>query len=355
LDKGGDQLFIWSADEPAEARGVSLPSLPDELRIADRLALITLEGDAVTAVDLRTGQVTALRQLDQLLTPPANGPEDLIVAPDEPYVVVSFQKDSKSGEKKGNRLVLFRLPDMRVVADLQLPRDHPDLHIADNPKEQGPGPEVLYIAPESDTLAITLDLYGALGIMRWSAAKTGRIEDWTVIGTAADDRLTGQSFPDRATALRLANRDYYLVCNAGTEGGAVLVDLQTKQVRWRRPTPAGLEAPVYIPALRQVFSVCSGKTKQREGQEVIRSFHPQSSLFGFDFRSRQAVQEGPVQQWPLGGLTTQIALVSEQPPLLLVALGQEPERADTLLTFDPVSGTVKDQVPAVGVIGRFEH
>src|SRR5262245_42471209 len=52
LDEDGPQLYLWSAAAPDDPRGIGLPSLPDEVRIAGRLVLVTLEEDAVVAVDL---------------------------------------------------------------------------------------------------------------------------------------------------------------------------------------------------------------------------------------------------------------------------------------------------------------
>ena len=224
-----------------------------------------------------------------------------------------------------------------MVADLPLPRERPDLHVTGNLKEQGPGPEVVYISPQIDTLAVTLDLYGAVGMLRWSAAKEGKLakDDWVMVSTADSPQLTGRSFPDRATPISLGSREYYLVCNAGEDGGSVLVDLQQRKVVWRRSTPPGLEAPVYIPELRQAFSVCSGKTKRRQGSDIVKSSNPQKSLFIFDFHSREAVQTTAVTTVPLDGFTTQIALASAAPPLLVVAIGAEPDHADTLVTIDP--------------------
>ena len=357
LDAAGPQLMLWSTNTPNAVKGVSLPSIPDEVRLVGPLALLTLEDDAVVAVDLTRQQVAIVHELDKMLKPPANAPEDLAVDPSGEFAVVSFQKDSSSGKKKGNRLVIFKLPEFTFVADLPLPRERPDLHVRGNPKEQGPGPEVLWISPQTDTLAVTLDLYGAVGLLRWSDAKVGKLasEDWTMISTDASAELTGQSFPDRATSVVLGSREYYLVCNAGQDGGSVLIDLLKRKVVWQRPTPPGLEAPVFIPQLRQAFSVCSGKTKRRQGKEIIKTSNPQKSLYIFDFHSADAVQNAAVTAMPLEGFTSQIAMISDAPPLLVVAIGSAPDRADTLVTVDPVQRKIIDRRPALGQIGRFDR
>ncbi len=164
LAEAGPQLMLWSANEPNDVTPIRLPSVPDEVRLTPRHALLTLKEDAVAAVDLVPPHHVLVRELDKLLKPPANAPEDLVVDASGKFVVVSFQKDSSSGKKKGNRLVVLKQSDLSVVADLPLPRNYPDLHIQGNPKEAGPGPEVICISPTTDTLAVTLDLYGAVAM-----------------------------------------------------------------------------------------------------------------------------------------------------------------------------------------------
>jgi hypothetical protein len=137
----------------------------------------------------------------------------------------------------------------------------------------------------------------------------------------------------------------------------VLIDLQQRKVVWRRPTPPGLEAPAYVGSLRQAFSVCSGKLKQRVGNDVVKLEPPaaQRELFVFDFHSREAVQSAAVAAVPLDGYTKQIAVISHDPPRLIVAVGNKPGMADTLLTVDPAQRKIMDRHPAVGMIGRFER
>ena len=81
LDESGPNLMLWSAAAPGQVKGLPLPSLPDEIRFAGRLALLTLEDDAVAAVDLASQQVSVVHQLDKMMQPPANAPEDLAVDP----------------------------------------------------------------------------------------------------------------------------------------------------------------------------------------------------------------------------------------------------------------------------------
>ncbi len=348
----GPQLFLVPLADDSPAHPVRLKSTPDDLEVVGQLAIVTGENDVLAAVDLKTRKTTDW-DVDETFTPPANDPEDVYITRDQRNAVISFQKDSEKGKKMGNRLAVYQLPQMELLADLQLERTRPELHIKGNLTEQGPGPEVIYVSDRTNTLLVTFDLYGVVGLADWSRARQGLPLEWRLLSTSPKDTW-GTAFPDRGCPLTLGSNEYFLVCNAGAEGGAALVSLSQQKIVWRRETPPGLEAPVFFPPLKRAFSVCSGKTKRRTEQKVEKTFAPQQSLYVFDFSSPAAVQTGPVETIPLGVYTFQIAAVSQQPPQLLLATGPTAAGADRLLTYDPVSRKVLDDQPAVGKIGRFE-
>lgn len=360
LQKRGAQLFLArraKADTPKadDVQTFKLRSLPDELKFSDGQLLVSCEEDALVAIPFDAEHPESSRiRFDEILDPPGNGPQDIQIVAEDQLAVISCQKDGKGGEKKGNRILLLKLPTLELVADLPLPREHPELHLADDSSESGPGPEIVYVSRDSDTLVTTLDLYGAIGMMRWSAAKEGRVEDWTCL-SASPDRTWGTAFPDRASPLRFAGNDYFLVHNAGSEGGSTVVDLRNRRVVWQRATPPGLEQSAYFPKLRLAFTVCSGKVKERSADDIQKSLAPQMRLFVFDFRSSRAVREASVETVALEMYTARIHAVSQDPPLLLIAAGSSPERADMLITFDPVTRSVRDRQEALGAISQFER
>ena len=143
---------------------------------------------------------------------------------------VSFQKDSKKGKNKGNRLAIYELPRPRLLADIPLERNHDELHFQGNFQQQGPGPEVVLVSEEDNALFVTLDLYGAILLADWQAALDGRLVNWKYLSTSSDGAW-GTAFPDRAGLLKAKGRTYALVFNAGTQGGAVLVDLKGSRDR----------------------------------------------------------------------------------------------------------------------------
>jgi hypothetical protein len=378
IAKNGRRLFLWSPETPEKLHSFPLEAVPDELRISGHLAILTCGDSAVCFVDLEKRRVIATEHLDKTLTPQAHGPEDIHVV--DSYAVVSLQKDSKGGRKKGSRLVIFELPSARRIADIQLPRDRPHLHIEGDLTEQGPGPEVVHVSTESDTLAVTLDLYGAVGVARWSRLLQGDDDDWKTISTSLTNDW-GNAFPDRAALVTLNARACYLVCNSGPAGGCVLIDLADRRVVWRTATPPGLETPVFVPSLSKAYSVCSGKIKVRTPTKIDKKPpEPQTSLFVFDFStlklpeaqttttrpasSRPALQpsaasrppaDGAVTAVQMPGVTSQVALASEQPPRLLIACGPSLDVVDTLVLFDPTTNRIVDTQKATGSVVRFDR
>ncbi|MCA9263205.1 MAG: hypothetical protein KDA60_05130 [Planctomycetales bacterium] len=348
-EKDGPHLHVYHSQRQG-IKKVTLPGIPDEVRAAGALALASCDEDVLVVVNLAAGEVIKEVDAAELLTPPGNAPQDMHVIPDGSQVVVSFQKDSKKAKRLGSRLAIFSLPDMELVHDLQLPRDHPELHIAGNNQQQGPGPEVVLVARTSDRLLATLDLYGGVMIADWSGAQQGKLVNMKYIPTSTDGSW-GTAFPDRIAEMYFAGSPFVLVCNAGEKGGAVVVSLDRREIVWKRDVPPGLEHPLYEPGLHKAYSVCSGKTKRRTPDDVAKSYTPRPGVFVFDFTSREAVNSQPVKTVPTDFPLHSLVRVPGDRPLLLVSGGaKEP---DTLLLFDAASESFLDQQPAIGSVRQF--
>jgi hypothetical protein len=349
-DKVGPHLHFVARDGGA-TRTVVLPDSPDEFRVHERFLLATCSGDWLAQVRVPDGVVERTWNAENLLDPKGNAPQDIQFVVDGNHVVISFQKDSKKGTKRGNRLAIFRVPEMIKVADLQLPRDHPELHLGVESQEEGPGPEVVLVARTSDRLLATLDLYGAVLITDWKAALRGEFANAKTLPTSLDQSW-GTAFPDRLVEMYFAGQPYVLVCNAGSQGGAVVASMNSRRIVWKREVPPGLENPIYIRSLQRAYSVCSGKTKQRQGQEIVKSYHPQAGVFVFDFTTAKAVRDEPVRRVAELFTMQRIAQVPGDRPLLLIAGGAT--NPDQLVLFDPKTETVLDQQPAIGTVMQFE-
>lgn len=353
-------LFFFSAkaDSNWRPRTMQLGSMPDEVCVAGTQALVTCDGDSLVGIDVENLRITKTLAVDQILTPPGNGPQGIMLTDDQQIAVVSFQKDSRSGSKKGSRLLFLKWPELNILADLQLPRDHVELHITGSEKDQGPGPELMFHSPEENVLAVSYDLYGAVALMDWDAAVQGKMENYQAISTSADGEW-GTAFPDRGCRVRPFDRSLLWVANAGTEGGATVFDLESRQRIWQGRTPAGLERPVYIPSLRMILAVCAGKTKTRTSTEVVKQFSPQTGLYLFRFqRSSDESTNSAIQVqsgvFPSKDHLFQIATFGDADrPLVLLAAGPG-EDAIYLRTLSPYSAEFLDEVPAKGKIQRFE-
>lgn len=350
-DPAGPHLFLIEDADPPQVRSLVLPALPDEVRANGGFALLTCEDDWVARVDLNAAKVVGRWNAEDILDPPGNGPQDVFFGAAGQHVVVSFQKDSRTGKKLGSRIVVFRLPNLDVVADDRLPRNMPELHIEGNNREGGPGPEVIHVSEQNNTIVVTLDLYGAVAVADWSPLLAGDTVDWLYLSTATDGSW-GNAFPDRMSVFRVARREVALVANAGSAGGMVLLDVKARKFIWQSATPPGLEAPVYVPGVRKAYSVCSGKTKRREGMEVEKTYRPQKGVYVCDFSSKQAARENQVEQIPTERLMYRITGVGENEPWLLLAGGKD--GPDTIMVLDARTGKFVDEQSAIGTLVRFE-
>ena len=348
----GPHVFLVPAGGGDAAQSVQLPDEPDELRVAGQYALATCADDSLVLVDLRTAKVATTWQADRELTPPGKSPEDICILPDLRHAVVSLQKDGKAGKKLGSRLVVLTVPDLQRLADIQLERNHPELHIEGNGQQQGPSPEVVLVSEPTNTLLATLDLYGAVVVMDWSEAKAGRMSNWQYLSTSLDGSW-GSAFPDRASLVQEGT--HALVFNAGPQGGGVLVDMAGRKVVHCWNVPPGLEKPVCLAQLGFAYSVCSGKVKSRGDSDVEQRSAPGRAVYAFDFRPPGQQQPDRLEVLPFDLFVTRVAaLDSTNRPLLLLAAGTMGDAADTLIVYDPAGRRVLDRQPAVGTIGQFE-
>ena len=349
----GPHLFVVDRRDPKHNWNIDLPAMPDELRVTGPYGIVTCADDWIAWVDYHRGRVVSRWNVKGALHPAGNKPEDAHLVRDGRFAVVSFQKDSEKGKNRGNRLAIYDLPKPRLRADIQVVRNHPELHFQNNLQQRGPGPEVVLVSEETDTLLVTLDLYGAILLTDWRAALEGRLRNSKYLPSSLDGSW-GTAFPDRAGLLRVKGRICALVFNAGTQGGAALVDLKGRAIISRVATPPGLERPVFLESLTKAYSVCSGKTKKRATNDVDKWNEPQKAIYEFRFEGDTS-PEMKVRAFPLEMYAVKIAPINTESKLLLVAAGKKTDSADTLMVFDPRGRRVLDTRKAAGDIRRFEN
>jgi hypothetical protein len=362
LRGAGDQVYLLthdSSDEPyvfvvdttdvRSSRIVELPARPDKLRVAGPLALVTCDQDWIVSIDINSRSILGMWEADKILRPEVTGLHDILLSADRRFAAISFR--GNSGKKKEGRIAVFELPSMELKADVLLDRQEASRNIDQQLRLEGPGPKVMFLDEAKDLFAVTLEHYGALAIFKWSELLTGELSSMHYLPTSLDGTW-GTAHTDRGTVFQTAGRTLCLVCNAGEQGGGVLVDLAQPGIVAHFDIPAGVEQPIYSPELRSAFAVCPGKSKRRVGNEVAQEFFPRNELFVFDF-SDESLSNASVariaSQQKLFAVT--VLPRKNAMPLLIVASGSD--RADTLVTFDPASKTFLHSAASIGFVVDF--
>lgn len=333
--------------------GVRVPmrTAPDEIRIQGHLAVIGCDDGWIEVVDMLSQEVVRRWNSRHSMVPAAHKAEDLIIAPDGRHLIVSFQKDSSKGDKWGSRIAVLSWPELKLKADIELPRNRGDVERKGALKLLGPQPEVLLTDTASDTLFVTLDLYGAAMMCDLSAALHGTLRNRVVYPLSLDGRW-GTAFPDRAGVFRMDMTSYVLCANAGPAGGTSLIDLDDRLIRHQWETPPGLEIPVYLHSLRLAVSVCSGKVKWQGQAETEKVFHPQPGIFVFDLARTNASLEDTLSVLPTQeDEPFRIEPVDPERSHIVVMAVKTPEGHE-IRSFDMNTRVWLDSVPAYGHVKR---
>lgn len=308
-------------------------------------ALLAAEHGAFYEIDLKTGEFTKTWNARDGLKPSGHKGENILLLPDKGIALVSFQKDSKKGKHFGNRVVALGLTDLAPKWDLQLPRDRPELHLQGNLKEQGPSPEVVLVAPKSDTLVLTLDLYGALAFAKLSSALSGKLEGLQYVPTSADGSW-GKAFPDRARIFEAGGKEFVLVSNASQNGGLTLFDVAARKMIQKFPVSAGCETPVLLEKSGKLVTAVSGKIKTREEAKVEKDSLPGNELLVVDSAPLAKGKSAGFEAIPFEKCITHVEAVNPGAnDLLFLVLG---ESDSELVVYDLATRKIVERQPAKG-------
>ncbi len=348
VNERGPENFVFRAPD-GRVRTLSLPDKLDEVRLHGRRALVGGEEGGVYLVRLDTGELERSWKLAEALHPPGRRPEDLRIEREGRRAWVTLQKDSKKGDREGQRVVYLDLDSGAALADLRLPRDRADLHYGRDGdfRQRGPGPEIVMPFESAGVLLVTLDLYGAIGFADLTEARQGRLTNWTVLPTAPDGSW-GAAFPDRVAAFAAGGREFALVLNAGAAGGAAVADVAKRNIVQRLAAGHGLSTPAFVPAARAVVAASGGKLKRRGAEDVEKTFHPRAEIAVFDLTE----EGGPLalRVAPTGDPAHALRPVApESSALILVNVG---ESADAWLVMDIRDGRILGRRPALGRVER---
>lgn len=296
-DRSGNLVLIPLRGE-GEPRSLDFPSIPDEVRAMPGGFVVGGDGGNLVAIDAVRGRISARWSSRESLRPSGHKPEDIAVLAEQGLAVVSFQKDSSSGKHRGSRVAVLRLPGLSLVADLELPRDRPELHIPGNRKEQGPNPEVLVLCPRTNTMLLTLDLYGAVLLSDLDAVLEGRLANGRMLSADPQGRF-GVAFPDRAARMAIAGGEAIVIANAGEDGGVAAFDLAGRRRFAAGDAPPGLDTLVHLPTIGAVAAATAGKIKRRSEDEVVKGSRPGREIGVIDL-SRLGSGEMPLSLLGVG-------------------------------------------------------
>ncbi|MFA7233014.1 MAG: hypothetical protein WC076_02775 [Terrimicrobiaceae bacterium] len=310
-------------------------------------ALVMADKGFIYWFDFATGQTAQTWNARKGLTPSGNKGEDILFLPDQNMVLVSFQKDSKKGEHKGSRLVLLDMETFTPKADLQLPREYPSLNIPKNKKEQGPNPEMMFPAPKSNTLAVSLDLYGAVAFADLDAALNGEWKNLAYVPSSPDGAW-GTAFPDRGTLLDLGGKEYLLIANASENGGLVLFDVAARKIVQTFPAEAGAETPIYLPKAKKVVTVISGKMKQRTKDGLEKDIVPGNDLLVLDVAQLESAGKATLQRLRFDTPLVKVEAIDPETSSALLLVNGKNE----FLTYDLAARKILAREPAKGPVNR---
>lgn len=367
-------VFLSKIDPPSLTGPADVETLCDEIRPFRKSFIATCDKGLVVLFRGKDGKEDKTFKAGKKLSPPGNRPEDIVILKEKDIAVLSFQKDNSSGTKVGNRIVALSLPYLKLKGDVLIPRDHPELHVEGNFSLSGPGPEVLLVSEETNTVLATLDYYGAVAIFDLDGLINGKLKHYQSIPVSLDGKW-GTAFPDRVSSFEVNGRQFALITNAGIEGGTNLVDLKKRKIVHQFDTPSGLEAPLYLPSCMVAVSVCSGKTKYRKGEEIIKEFNPDKKFYIFDFSALNAhCVANPVISKGSASSVTSIeqacSVTSIEPDYSVTSIGVEGKAVipvalevspfvlvasdNRIMVVNATDGTLVEETKSIGILQRFE-
>lgn len=300
-------------------------------------------------IDPLDGIISTWNSRDSLLPSGRKG-EEILVLPDQDLALISFQKDSHGGRHEGSRLLVFDLEGFHVLHDLRLPRDRPDLHIPADPREMGPNPEMIFVSPATNTLVLSLDLYGGLAFADLDAAMNGEWSNLEYISSHLEGEW-GTAFPDRGLLVHGEDTDYLLISNASENGGLIWVDVGSREILGRYPCATGTQHPVKIAATQQLATVPSGKIKSRTESGLDKTYEPGSELMLFDLSPLEAGEAPGLENIDLGAPL--IRIVPLQPAhSSKVLLAAEQSSGNSWIIYDLETSETTDEFEALGEVSR---
>ena len=330
-----------------------------ELTVEGKTSKLEVQGDhALVAsskgwfywINLPNGTIEHSWNARSGLTPPGRKGEEICFLPQQKQALITFQKDDKTGTDKGSRLLVFDLEKFSPLHDILLPRDHANLHLPASLKEQGPNPELIFVSPRTNTLILSLDLYGALATFDLHAALQGQLLNLKYTPTSLSSDW-GTSFPDRGALFKAGEKDYLLISNAAQQGGLALFDVADRRVLQTFPASAGAEAPLYLAHSQQLVTVISGKLKSRGSKGLEKIYQPGNKLLVFGTSELAAGGKMSFEEITFPFPVSRLDALDPSASSLLLLLSEAPGHPEWLI-YDLANRTITRREPAPAAISR---
>jgi hypothetical protein len=323
---------------------------PDAIAAAGDSFVIGASSGDVYRVSMADARLRSTWNSRESLRPSGHKVEYITVVEDRNQVWFSFQKDSRRGDHRGSRILLFSIEPFRLQHDIQLPRNRPDLHMTAL-RERGPNPEYVQPLPNSNALLVSYDLYGAVAIADLDAAERGEWKNPVMLSTSPSGSW-GDAFPDRATFFQHNGRDFCLMANQGQIGGTVLIDVKAREIAQIFETEHGLAAPIFLPKAKVFASIKPGKLKFRSGDELVRNRFPMREIDLFVLPAEGATTPMTFRTVPFDRRAQLAVPVAAERNNLLFVLTQTTAGENFFTVVDPLTGEVIDEKQAPSAVGR---
>jgi len=350
LEKEPNAIVIRLDDPELGFTELRLPGEPDDLSLFGHHALVGTGDGSLVVIDLLKAEIISTWSVRRGLSPPGHKPEDVEVLPDGRTALVTLQKDNSSGTRHGNRVLVVRVPDLELIADLPLPRDKPELHHPVATNEAGPGPEIIHFSVEKDLLILSLDLYGAIATADLSKAIEGELHRYEAHSAAVDGTF-GTSFVDRLTAFSRGDDRFILAANAGPDGGAVVLCMHERRIVQRLEVPHGLETLTFLPAHRMIVASAAGKHKERQQPRVIKTRRPRPELWLFPISESESHPLGSERRAMPVNTFRIVPIAPDANALLFVTVGTGSVPHEVMI-YDVAADQVRSRAAAYGQIRR---
>lgn len=323
-----------------ESRFLSVDRKPDDLDAWSDRFVIGADSHMCYIVDAGAGKV-AHSWFGRHQTSPAGRRIEYVRTTPDGTAWTSWQKDSPGGRLKGSRVVAIDAATGKTLADLRMPRSMDHLNLADR-KERGPNPEIILPSPRTNTLLLSMDLYGGVAMADLDAAREGR---WQSLSyhSVAPDSTWGGAFPDRAVLVESGGKDFALVANAGLAGGVSWIDLAERRILQRIEAPPGIAAPVAVAGGRIIAGPIPGKAKRRSFGELRETRLPSAELAVFEVSGPASAPRLNLRTVALPAPASAIAAVDPDSKDLVFLVA-----TDEVLVAKASSGDIVDRRPLDG-------